>query len=46
MEESPNIRHARPGEAGVLSALAVRSKAHWGYDGAFLDSVRQASRSR
>jgi GNAT superfamily N-acetyltransferase len=23
-----------------LSALAVRSKAHWGYDAAFLDAVR------
>jgi ribosomal protein S18 acetylase RimI-like enzyme len=42
MEESVMIRPARPGEAGVLSALASRSKAHWGYEGAFLDSVRQA----
>ena len=36
------IRPARPGEAGVLSALALRSKAHWADDRAFLDSVRQA----
>jgi GNAT superfamily N-acetyltransferase len=37
-----NIRPACPGEARALSALALRSKAHWGYDGAFLDSVREA----
>ena len=36
------IRPARSGEAGALSALALRSKAHWGYDSAFLDSVREA----
>lgn len=30
------IRPARPGEAGQLTALAIRSKAHWGYDAAFL----------
>ena len=32
----PAIRRARPEEAGVLSALALRSKAHWGYDAEFL----------
>ena len=32
----PAIRRARPAEAGVLSALALRSKAHWGYDADFL----------
>jgi GNAT superfamily N-acetyltransferase len=32
----PAIRRARPVEAGVLSALALRSKAHWGYDADFL----------
>jgi hypothetical protein len=26
----PAIRRARPAEAGVLSELALRSKAHWG----------------
>src|SRR5215204_6426162 len=30
------IRPARPAEAGVLSALALRSKAYWGYDAKFL----------
>lgn len=30
------IRPARPDEAGFLSELAVRSKAHWGYDEDFL----------
>jgi GNAT superfamily N-acetyltransferase len=30
------IRRACPAEAGVLSALALRSKAHWGYDADFL----------
>ena len=34
------IRHARPAEAGVLSALALRSKAHWGYDADFLAACR------
>lgn len=34
------IRPARPGEATALSALALRSKAHWGYDAAFLDACR------
>lgn len=30
------IRPARPGEAPALSALCVRSKAHWGYDADFM----------
>ncbi|HEX6123478.1 MAG TPA: GNAT family N-acetyltransferase [Ktedonobacterales bacterium] len=30
------IRRARPTEAAALSALMLRSKAHWGYDAAFL----------
>jgi GNAT superfamily N-acetyltransferase len=32
----PAIRRAGPAEAGVLSTLALRSKAHWGYDADFL----------
>src|SRR5918995_3597055 len=32
----PAIRRARPAEAAVLSALALRSKAHWGYHADFL----------
>jgi GNAT superfamily N-acetyltransferase len=34
------IRAARPDEAAQLSALALRSKAHWGYDAAFLEASR------
>ncbi|WP_425833682.1 GNAT family N-acetyltransferase [Streptomyces fractus] len=33
---SPRLRPARPDEAARLSALALRSKAHWGYDEAFM----------
>lgn len=38
--ESHNIREAHPDEAGFLSQLALRSKAHWGYSQDFLDSCR------
>jgi GNAT superfamily N-acetyltransferase len=34
------IRRAHPAEAGALSALALRSKAHWGYDADFLAACR------
>ncbi|MCU0683879.1 MAG: SDR family NAD(P)-dependent oxidoreductase [Polyangiaceae bacterium] len=34
------IRPARPSEAATLSALALRSKAHWGYDQEFLERCR------
>jgi GNAT superfamily N-acetyltransferase len=34
------IRRATGGEADALSALALRSKAHWGYDQRFLERVR------
>ena len=34
------IRCARPDEAALLSALAFRAKAHWGYDDAFLAACR------
>ncbi len=37
----PTIRRAHPAEAGVLSALALRSKAHWGYDADFLAACRE-----
>jgi GNAT superfamily N-acetyltransferase len=30
------IRPARPGEAESLTALCLRSKAHWGYDAEFM----------
>lgn len=35
-----SIRPAYEDEAGALSALAVRSKAHWGYDAAFMAACR------
>ncbi len=34
------IRPARPEEAAPVSALALRSKGHWGYDAAFLEACR------
>ncbi|MCA9876599.1 MAG: GNAT family N-acetyltransferase [Thermomicrobiales bacterium] len=36
----PSIRAADPGEAALLSDLALRSKGHWGYDTAFLEACR------
>ena len=30
------VRPAKPGESQTLTALCVRSKAHWGYDAAFM----------
>jgi GNAT superfamily N-acetyltransferase len=35
-----SLRAARPDEVAELSALALRSKAHWGYDETFLDACR------
>ncbi len=40
MLASMSIREACRGECGFLSALALRSKAHWGYSREFLDSCR------
>jgi SAM-dependent methyltransferase len=34
------IRRARPDEAQLLSDLGLRSKAHWGYDAAFIAACR------
>jgi GNAT superfamily N-acetyltransferase len=34
------VRVARPDEAEAVSALAMRSKAHWGYDAEFLEACR------
>jgi GNAT superfamily N-acetyltransferase len=34
------VRAARPEEAEVLTALAMRSKASWGYSDAFMDACR------
>jgi GNAT superfamily N-acetyltransferase len=36
----PAMRRAQPAEAEALSALALRSKAHWGYDADFLAACR------
>jgi GNAT superfamily N-acetyltransferase len=41
-EDSPLlVRPARPEEAAEISALALRSKAHWGYDAEFLAACRE-----
>ena len=37
----PRIRRARPEESRLLTELAVRSKAYWGYDDSFLESARK-----
>jgi GNAT superfamily N-acetyltransferase len=37
----PVLRPAHPDEAGSLTALALRSKAHWGYDEAFMAACRE-----
>jgi GNAT superfamily N-acetyltransferase len=36
------IRRARPADRDALAALAFRSKAHWGYDDAFMERSRGA----
>lgn len=35
-----HIRPAQPGEESALTELAMRSKAHWGYDDAFMAACR------
>lgn len=42
----PRLRPIRPGEAAGLSALALRSKASWGYDAAFLERCEPVLRVR
>jgi GNAT superfamily N-acetyltransferase len=37
----PVIRRADPAEAPLLTELALRSKAYWGYDAAFLEACRR-----
>lgn len=41
MTQPITIRRARPEEAPDLSDLALRAKAHWGYDDAFLKACRE-----
>ncbi len=36
------IRRAQPHDRDALAALAFRSKAHWGYDDAFMQRSREA----
>lgn len=38
------IRRARADEAGALSALALRSKAYWGYSPGFIERCRSSLR--
>ncbi|HEV2127998.1 MAG TPA: GNAT family N-acetyltransferase [Thermomicrobiales bacterium] len=38
--DDPTIRPARPDEAGELTGIAMRSKAWWGYDDHFMETVR------
>jgi ribosomal protein S18 acetylase RimI-like enzyme len=38
---APIIRRAQRAEVRELSELALRSKAHWGYDAAFLEACRE-----
>ena len=40
MSKPLTIREALPHEADLLSRLALRSKAYWGYSQAFLDACR------
>jgi GNAT superfamily N-acetyltransferase len=40
IETQSVIRPASPAEAPILSDLAFRSKAHWGYDEAFMEACR------
>jgi GNAT superfamily N-acetyltransferase len=45
MEDTPGdswimIRRALPEESRLLSELALRSKAHWGYDADFIEACR------
>ncbi|MFF4382472.1 GNAT family N-acetyltransferase [Kitasatospora sp. NPDC001547] len=35
------IRPARPEDAALLTGIALRSKAYWGYDEAFMDACRE-----
>lgn len=36
-----SLRAARPDEVGALSRVAFASKAHWGYDAAFMAACRE-----
>lgn len=40
MSEDIVLREARPGDAALLTALAMRSKASWGYEADFMDACQ------
>ena len=40
MNAAVRLRPARPDEADALTALALRSKAHWGYPADFVEACR------
>lgn len=40
MTGESTVRAAAPGEAAAISALALRSKAHWGYSEEFMTACR------
>ena len=42
MASDISVRSARVGESQSLTALCVRSKAHWGYDAAFMRRSRES----
>ena len=42
MASDISVRSARVGESESLTALCVRSKAHWGYDAAFMRRSRES----
>lgn len=41
MADEITIRRARADEAGALTQLALRAKASWGYDAAFMEACRE-----
>lgn len=41
MDTAITVRHARPDEATALTGLALRAKASWGYDEAFMAACRE-----
>lgn len=44
MDKKLSLRKALPKDAETLSALALRSKAHWGYSQAFMDQCKEELR--
>ncbi len=40
MKQGPTLRAAKSSEADILTELAIRSKAHWGYSAEFMAACR------